>query len=227
MLATAYSSPWQHPGIAWIAGVLLLLWWSWTMRGPGRQAWRWAFFVLEAEILIDAWLTGAWSPLHSTGRAATAAAVIFVILGDLRFFYLVERQRGPAAPGLRASLRALAVAGPVSLIVPIATAVVGWRDRQLFLAYEIGLFLVALLFGITRAPSASGPTRYVRRLVRFECAQYLTWATADALILIDNGRARGTRLGELGWALRIVANTLYYAAFVPVATWKAPAESRV
>jgi hypothetical protein len=224
VLAIAYPSAWQHPGIAWIAGVPLLAIGTFLLRR--ERVWRWVFLVLQAEILIDAWLTGAWSPLGSTGRAAVVASVIFVIGGDLRFFYLVERQRGAAAPGLRPTLRALAIAGPVSLVVPVATAVLAWSGRRLYLVYEVGLFVVALFFARIRAPQEPGLARYVRRLAGLVCTQYLIWATADALIIYSGEAEGGTWLAELGWALRIVANAMYYVLFVPVATWKTPAGSR-
>jgi len=194
---------------------------------PRRAAALWAFVVLEILILLDAWFTGAFSPVGVTGAAADTAAVVFVILGDLRFFYLVERQRGLARPGVAQSLRALAVALPVSLIVPIATAVLRRIDAQrysgnyLYLLYELGVLALAIVFSITRIPKvhdgADGRSRYVQRLLALEITQYGAWILADLLIL------RGI---DLGWALRIVPNTLYYACFVPVATLAAPPGTR-
>jgi hypothetical protein len=225
-----YDSAWQHPGVAWIAGlpllgvaVLALL----RRRrlgdaDPRRRAFVLCFLTLEVAILVDAWLTGVLSPL--AGGAATAAAVLFVILGDLRFFYLVERQRGEAAPTARAAARALTVALPVSLIVPIGTAVLTrvdpttYRGNRLFLCYELALFVIVVVFTLLRRPGrrdgADGRARYVHRLLCFELVQYGLWAVADVLIVYSEL--------QIGWWLRIVPNALYYVAFVPVATWATP-----
>ena len=223
MFQAAYQSAWQHPGIAWIAGALLL---AIASRGR-RDAWWWAFVVLEVEILLDAWLTGALAPAivrdGVRGGGAEVAAIAFVILGDLRFFYLVERQRGAEAASARATLRALLPAIPVALVVPVATAVLRarWpqlRGNALYLVYEAGLLVLAIAYCAARAPR----TRYVGRLLAVECAQYAGWVAADALIVFGAGAGR-----ELGWLLRMVPNAIYYAAFVPVATWKPPPGSRV
>ena len=112
MFEEIYASAWHHPGIAWIAGVPLLALAVIAMRqgrravdpDPRRAAGLWAFVILELAILLDAWFTGALSPVGATGVAAETAAVFFVIVGDLRFFYLVERQRGLARPGIAQSL---------------------------------------------------------------------------------------------------------------------------
>jgi hypothetical protein len=237
---TAYQSAWQHPGIAWIAGLpLVLVGLLAARRGrqvadadPRRKAFVWAFVILEAEILLDAFFTGALSPLSSAGGGGTAAAIVFVILGDLRFFYLVERQRGEAASSGSAALTALKIALPVSFVMPVVSAVLTRIDparhagTRLFLVYELGLVVVVAIYCAARRPltrdRADGRARYVRRLMRFELAQYGGWALADAVILFAPPKWR-----DLGWAIRVVPNVLYYALFVPVATWATPSGSRV
>ncbi len=235
MFRSLYDSPWQHPGIAFIAGVPLLGFGVLAARAaqrdrdvdPRRRAWLTSFFVLELAILLDAWCTGAWSPFATGGAAAVAAGVVFVVLGDLRFFYLVERQRGEVASGARATLRALAVASPVSLLVPIGTAIAKQltSDRlsghALFLVYELAALGLVVCFALVRMPPTSDGAdqrrRYVRRLLAVETTLYASWILADALIL--SGR-------DLGYLVRMVPNALYYAAFVPLACLGTPAGSR-
>ena len=237
MFHAAYDSTWQHPGIAWIAGAPLaafaLLAYASQRRAhdldPRRRAWLAAFIVLELVVLLDAWLTSplAPRPLLGDGAAAQTASVVFIVLGDLRYFYLVERQRGPSAAGASASLRALAIAVPVSLLLPIATAVgklvapARFQGTSLYLIYELGLLVVALVYALLRAPrptdAGDGRRRYVGRLLAVELAQYGLWAAADVLILAGV---------DAGYLLRMVPNAIYYAAFVPLATLATPAGSR-
>ncbi len=232
MFRVFYDSAWQHPGIAFAGGVPLLLVglfaWSASRRAqdpdPRRHAWLATFLVLELAILLDAWLTGAWSPLH--GGSASIAAAVFVILGDLRFFYLVERQRGEVAPGARNALRALVVALPMSLLVPIAAEVLRRTDptrfvgSALYVRYEVAALVVMVAYALARMPrAADGADRrrpYVLRLLGIVGAQYALWVVADVLIL------RGL---DLGYLLRVVPNVLYYVVFVPAACLATPAGS--
>ena len=235
MFRAAYDSAWQHPGIAFIAGGPLLgLGLVAAARArqrrdldPRRRAWLLSFLMLELAILLDAWCTSAWSPFGTHGVAADSAAAFFVVVGDLRFFYLVERQRGELTASARTRLRALSIALPVSLVVPIATAIGGriapdrLRGHRLYLVYELALLALVLVFALSRMPSAADGAdrrrRYVLRLLVLETMQYALWALADALIL--SGR-------DHGYLIRMLPNALYYAAFVPVATLATPAGSR-
>lgn len=204
MWHAVYDSPWQHPGIAWVAGGVVLL--ATLVRRP-RAAFLGLFLLLQLEIMLDAWFTSGLSPVGSTGRAADIAGVVFVILGDLRYFYLVLRQRMTRS-------RALILGVAVSLIVPVATGVLRVIDPQrfsgnfLFMVYE----LLALAIVIALAHRARG-SLYGRRLLVLEVTQYALWAIADALILAGY---------DVGYVVRIVPNVVYYALFVPVATWSVP-----
>ena len=51
----------------------------------------------------------------------------------------------------------------------------------------------------------------LKRILSFVASYYLLWATADVLIL-------GWGL-DLGWAVRMLPNQLYYAFFVPFVWW--------
>lgn len=210
-----YESPWHHPGAAWIAGILVVA--GIAARRPKLAA---LLLLLEIEILVDALFTGALSPIPPAATASTVLAIAFVILGDLRFFYLLERQRSGRA-------RALAEALGWALLVPVLSAVPRalWPSafadsRRVFLVYELMFFGVALLaLALTRRRHPPGPSRaWLTRLCAFELVQYGLWATAD-MILLSSG-------ADAGFALRLVPNVMYYAAFVPFVMLTAPEEAR-
>jgi hypothetical protein len=213
MFLHIYQSAWLHPGAAFLLGALGTL----LVLVFARRSLL-LFAILELAILVDAALTGALSPLLPGGATATYAALLFVILGDLRYFYLVERQRNEAGRG-----RALFAATLLSLLVPIATRIVyplapeRLVGNALYLLYE--LFMLGLVLGhfATRGRMAGERGVYVRRLFFFVLCQYALWAAADVLIL------RGT---DAGWALRVVPNLLYYCGFAPFAVLIAPKEAR-
>lgn len=215
-----YDSPWHHPGAAWIAGALVVA--AIAARRPKLAA---LLLLLEIEILADALFTGALSPIPPAATASTVLAIAFVILGDLRFFYVLERQRGPG----RGRGRALAEALGWSLLVPVLSAIPRalWPSafadsRWVFLVYELMFFGVALLaLALTRRRHAPGPIRaWLTRLCAFELVQYGLWATADGIILSS---APG---GDAGFGLRLVPNLMYYAGFVPFVMQTAPEEAR-
>jgi hypothetical protein len=235
MFRAFYDSPWQHPGIAFFFGLPLL---SIALLGtqaarraqdadPRRRAFLLSFLVVELAILLDAFFTGAWSPLRPESAAAQAVAVVFVVLGDLRYFYFVERQRGEVAAGRSAALRAMTVALPVSFIVPIGVAIgkSAWPARMqgnlLYLVYELAALAVVVAFALVRRPhTTDGADRrraYVTRLLVLEAAQYATWALADLIILAGE---------DVGYLVRVLPNAIYYAAFVPAACLRTPAGSR-
>lgn len=212
-----YDSPWHHPGAAWIAGALVVA--AIAARRPRLAA---LLLLLEIEILADALFTGALSPIPPAATASTVLAIAFVILGDLRFFYLLERQRS-------GRMRALAEAVGWSLLVPVLSAVPRalWPSafadsRWVFLVYELMFFGVALLaLALTRRRHAPGPIRaWLTRLCAFELVQYGLWATADVIILA------GAPGGDAGFGLRFVPNLMYYAGFVPFVMQTAPEEAR-
>jgi hypothetical protein len=47
----------------------------------------------------------------------------------------------------------------------------------------------------------------------FEIAQYALWALADVIILGGH---------DVGYALRLVPNTMYYVLYLPFVAWSAP-----
>lgn len=210
-----YDAAWHHPGIAWIAAVFAALAFARTQRF--LVGWLCVFLVAT---IADAYFTGALSPVPP--RFAWIAGVVFVILGDLRFFLLAERySRG------RLDRRAAMIAVALSLIVPVTTEVVrrlvpfiGATPRLTFLLYEVLFLLLAIAARFVVYPSrllgvVPGPVRqWVLAIATFEIAQYALWIAADLLILAG-----------VEWALvfRIVPNALYYAVFLPFVVLRAPA----
>ncbi|HKK49946.1 MAG TPA: hypothetical protein VKA74_00100 [Myxococcota bacterium] len=174
--------------------------------------------VFAVETAIDPIATG---PLvRSEWLAGTLAAQVipffFVLLGDLRVLLLAI---GVARPE-RALTRNLGWASGTALLVPITTGLLYggarlvWPDLPelvLWMIYELGFFLLCLFLGrvwVARS-LASEPARasYLRDLLGYSAAYYALWLSADCLIV----------LGELdlGWAIRIVPNQLYYGLWAP------------
>lgn len=229
-----YSSPWHNPGFFWLAGALFLL--ALGLRVGGLRGF---LLIFGLEILADCTLTGGWTPIPPGSSLGTPVSVAFVILGDLRYFLLIEAVRG--GEGLtRGPLRRAAA---LSFVVPLV--VFGLRSavpallamRPFFLVYESLLFALALAHGLhalhtTRRVHATGVPvmpgndehprdaiippgtwTFMRALLTFELAQYGLWVLSDVLILGGF---------EPGHALRIVPNSMYYAFFLPFVWWRAP-----
>ena len=171
---------------------------------------RWAMvFALVA--LVDPIVTGllAWPLLP------------FVLLGDFRVFALVLAVMHPT----RARAAVLLEAAAWTLVVPafaygtmrLVEAVAGAQaPTMLWIVYEVGFVVLADALVVWLIPRRTGPDReparrYVRAVLGFVVLYYSLWALADVLTL--NGL-------DLGWALRMVPNQLYYGLFVPFAYFR-------
>lgn len=215
--ADLYASPLQHPWILWIAAALGLLA-ALSRRDLSREA-RWFCLALTAVALLDAWLTadrvlglGALK-----GSAATWVPLLFVLLGDFRYFFFVESARPDGR--LAVGSKGLWTAAAWTLVVPIGAqllvhAIGAQEPRVLFLVYEV--LFVALLFFMSRVylPRHAKALRWTRLMTRFGIAYYGLWAVADAIILFSGA--------DEGFLLRVVPNLLYYGGFVPAVAWTAP-----
>ncbi len=208
-----YASALFHPVFFWIGGAVFVI--ALAARMPFLQG----FLVLGAfEILADATLTGPWSPVPRVPALAASVPVLFVILGDARYFVLVARARRG-----RLDRRAALAAAGLAFIVPV----VSWvpqlalprafeNPRHVFLLYE-ALFasLVAGLRPWLPPRIPEGARRWILRVTEVEIAQYMLWIVADLLIL------GGV---EAGFLLRLVPNAIYYVFFLPFVAWTAPRE---
>lgn len=230
-----YDSAWHHPLLCWLAAPFILAALVSTHdrhSDPFQLRFALAWLVM---IALDALWTGSFPPLAPAHPMTQVLAVLFVILGDLRYFQLVETL---APPGDRlTSTRGAFLRGVLwSLVVPVSSTAVRLllpslfsAKRAMFLLYE-SLFCVLLVFILIwllprrlRRTAAGDPQRELRLhalrlLTVFELAQYALWVLCDALILGGVPQAL---------LLRIVPNFLYYVVFVPFAYFAVPAAVRL
>lgn len=222
MFQAIYESPWHNPAAFWALGVAFLAWW---MR---RKAFLVAYFALfVVEILADTLATGGLSGLRPPW--ATPISIAFVILGDFRYFLLVERfaWRPATTPHDDTAPSAWASAAALSLVVPVASSIANRAlagrvvdVRWTYLTYEVMFlaFALALRFAILPkrlAALAPEVRAWLLAVTSFEIAQYALWASADIVILAG---------ADAGFALRLAPNAMYYAIFLPFVAWRAPAE---
>lgn len=196
-----YNSVWHQPISFWILQGLFL---AIVARRPLRD--RAAnVLVLGGTLLaaLDAGLTQLHSPVPAA--AQTYVGLVFVILGDWRYWIVFSREMRPGASWARCfgEGAALALVVPVAVLLPQK---LGWiaGGRPLYLTYELGALGLALLVAALR--------RARHPLVGFWVATYGLWALADVVILWR---------GDVGFLLRLLPNTLYYGCFWPVvyAVW--------
>ena len=218
--SSVYESPLHHPAIAWVGVALGAL--ALARRLPFLHGY---LVVFGLEIFADALASAPFTKLP--GAWATAVGVTFVVLGDLRFFVLVERH-ARAASSLTA--RALLAAVALSLVVPaastairLAVPAVAATPRLQYLVYEVAFLAVALAYAFMVLPLrlADAPPdvrRWLGAVALFEAAQYALWALADVII----------HFGGQSWGLglRLLPNALYYALFLPFVFVTAPARMR-
>ena len=185
------------------------------------------------EIVADAWLTGPWSPVSTATSLAQALSVAFVVLGDLRYFVLIERDAAPRRAGSSVAIRAVGWSILVPLAVKLAmraAPALFANPRAIFLVYEllfVALLLVLRAVVLPRRATAAqeklgerNASVWIARLTTFELVQYGLWATADIVLL-----ARGDD-NDVGLAIRIFPNLMYYVFFLVFVAVTAPRSSR-
>ena len=224
-----YASPAQHPALLWAAAALATLA---ALRRPGLApslrryllalgllslADAWTNVTVRYLVPVDAWLTANQVPVigRLDGVSARAVPLFFVLAGDFRFLLLLGA--ADASGRFRLGARAVGGALALALVVPLVSQAVvlglGREEpRVLFLVYELAFFAltVALLRGhpgLHRAP-------WLASVCRFVLLYYGLWAAADAVIL--------TTGSDLGFALRVVPNVLYYGGLIAAIAWAAP-----
>jgi hypothetical protein len=211
MWQSVYESALFHPVLFWIAGALFVV------AIATRMSFLQGYLVLGAfEILADATLTGPWSPVPQVKALATVVPLAFVIMGDARYFVIVERVRSG-----KLDARAIGRAIGFAFIVPVASYVpqLLWpaffeKSRHVFLLYE-AMFLVlaiAMRAWLPRRLDGEG-RRWALRVTELEIVQYALWVTADVIILAGS---------DAGFAIRLVPNAIYYVLFLPFAARTAP-----
>ena len=113
----------------------------------------------------------------------------------------------------------------LSFIVPVfAGATFGlarWispdvHGQILWMLYEFGFFALCIYLARIWVPErvANDPARvaFLRSVLGYSAAYYALWWVADFIIVFAEL--------DLGWAIRIVPNQLYYALWVPFVYWR-------
>ena len=209
-----YESPLQHPLLLWGAALLAG---AWALTRPGlAPSLRRYCGVLLVLSLLDAWLTARHVyGLGELGGAATRLVPLFFVLaGDARFLVLlgIARRGG----GIEIDGRRLLIAAALTLVVPLFSQTVmallpstPGGARVLFLVYELAF--AALTVALMRWHPGLREAPWLAPVSRFVVLYYLLWASADAILL-----ATGF---DLGFALRVVPNALYYGGLIAVIAW--------
>lgn len=221
MFQSIYDSAWYAPGLFWLSGLLFL---GYLVRD---RPFLFAYLVLfTVEIMVDALVTGGVSPTQGSPVLHQRLGILFVILGDFRYFLLVERFVAPG--GSRPNLgRAWALALGQSFLIPVLSyavmaAVPSIREspRVTFLLYEAMFTVLAVVLRFVVLPRRlkgrpEAEAQFLRTVTSFVLVQYAGWALADILILSG---------ASWGYGVRLIPNTMYYAGFLPYVYLKAPKE---
>jgi hypothetical protein len=161
--------------------------------------------VFSVTTAADAFLNGPWTPVKPNTALATAVAVTFVIVGDFRYFVVLE---AASAHGLQI-VRSVVLAFVVPLAMQFVRATmpnIAGDMSSTFLVYEIFFFAFAAGIATFHLPRMRD-VRTARWATRFELAQYTTWIVADiGLLTVER---------DVFWGVRTIANLMYYVACVP------------
>ena len=207
MLQLVYDSAWHLPAISFLSITVLFL--VMARKLPFIVGFSLVFGWL---IAADAWGNGAVSAVPANLRGYYG--LLFVLIGDWRYFILVERY----SLGKLTPLRWLRSAALPFLMPAVSLFFMGRvNERVNFFIYETGFLVIAgviLWVVLPRRRSTDSESRaFIKSLTQFEIAQYALWAVADLLLIFGHP-----------WAmiLRITANIFYYALFVPFVWWCSP-----
>lgn len=179
------------------------------------------FFAIET--MIDPIATGPFLKLDfiRDTLASTLIPFLFVLLGDLRVLLLAI---GVARPE-RSLRQNLDWAAGTALIVPIIAgigfALTSWiwpdvHSQVLWMLYEFGFLALCIFLARVwvprNVPNDPALTAFLKAIFGYSAAYYALWWVADVLIVVADL--------DLGWAIRIVPNQLYYAFWVPFVYWR-------
>lgn len=215
--AEFYASSFQHPWLLWASALIGLS----IALSRSDVSWgvRWFCVILTGLSIVDAWLTAnevvGLGPLY--GSASSWVPLLFVLLGDFRYFFFLEAARADGT--LVITKRGLRIAVTWTLVVPVASQLVvhalgSEETRVLFLVYEALFVVLSLGLYAVYLPRHAGAPRWARHVTMFVSVYYALWALADAIILQSGADA--------GFLVRVLPNILYYGGFVPAVAWTAP-----
>lgn len=212
-----YQSDLQSLWLLLLAPALFLAWRAFASeRGTGVAPQRSAFvagwcIVFAAETLLDPIATGPFvRALELTGLSAQAVMLFFVLLGDFRIWWLVFHAAQPERSAIARALIPTA-AIPVGAYAGYALldAMAGVPGQFLWLIHETSFLAAALWLRARWLPQHvedAALRGFLGDVLLYSAAYYFLWASADVIILAGV---------DLGWALRVVPNQLYYALCVP------------
>jgi len=195
-----YQSTIQHPVLLWISNLLCTALALVSIRSldSSKKSKVRNFILLWALIsALDAWLTANHVFGLGTLPAPYSSIIpfLFVWAGDYRIFLAMDFRKF--------SFRGVAACFVVPILAGILTR--GREHRILFLVYE-ALFLVwILLYSRLTQLNEQPAARSIRKL---SLGFYLLWVVADILIL-----SLPAPLNDLGFAVRVIPNLIYYGAF--------------
>lgn len=220
MFEAFYQSVWQHPLLLWLAPIVFFFVLAKKRHAsdPFLFQYFWWFTFLT---ILDPLMTGPVLQLsQAPSWVAQVVSIFFVVLGDLRFFALVEHYGHPGPPGGRSRWTSALL---LALLVPVLQAVLiemfeesFSNVRMTYLVYEVMFFIVAAVFRfvvLRKRTIRSDTKNWLGVLCHYVMLYYGLWAAADVLILSGY---------DLGFGLRVVPNLLYYGLFLPFAFWTAP-----
>jgi hypothetical protein len=195
-LQAFYDSAYQQPlllGLPGLAWVIYLLF----RRDVKSALWRYCgcFALLS---ILDSWLTAnevfGIGPLG--GAAATIIPIVFVIVGDLRVYLWMFREKW-----IKAILLSLVVPIASQLVMKALPAAWGENPRIVFLVYEIGF---VAFFGTLMAIMER-----LDRVSLYVLTYYSLWSFADLWLLASGSPS------SPAWGIRVIANLLYYVGWTP------------
>ncbi|MEE3328850.1 MAG: hypothetical protein VX252_16040 [Myxococcota bacterium] len=218
---TFYNSPIQHPILLWVAASLCALY---GIRQRGlHPSMRHFLIFLTVLSLCDAWLSSHHIYGYGTlsGTAKSVVPLFFVLAGDFRYLILVTTAQPDGS--IRWSARSVVVALALTLVVPLSSQLImgllpesQQSSRVLFLVYEIEFWLLTWALILWHPQIKRSP--WLKTISNLVLIYYGLWATADAFLL-----ATGS---DLGFALRVIPNILYYGGLIAAVGVAAASASR-
>ncbi|MEM7411774.1 MAG: hypothetical protein AAF430_16205 [Myxococcota bacterium] len=213
-----YNGAIQHPWLLWLA-LAIGLWFVWR-RDDLHPSLRRTLYGLGVLSFVDAW----WTSAHVYGVGTLEAPwsswvpLFFVLAGDFRYLLLVCA--GTLVGGIAPTGKTVAAALGWTLLVPafsqgvlavLPESMAG--SRTLFFVYEVAFFVLAACL-LTWHKNCQA-VYWLRSVSLFVMLYYGLWAGVDAFLL-----ATGS---DVGFALRMLPNWLYYGGLIGAIAWMAPA----
>jgi hypothetical protein len=179
--------------------------------------------LFAIETMIDPIATGPLMKLDFFRdiRASEFIPFFFVLLGDLRVLLLAIGVSRPE----RSLRQNLTWAFSMALIVPIVTGLGFtltrwiWPDvhgQVLWMIYEFAFLALCIFLArvwVPRSvPNDPAVSAFLKSIFGYSAAYYALWWVADVFIVVADL--------DLGWAIRIVPNQLYYAFWAPFVYWR-------